>query len=202
MQSSSKGKLAELPIEHSYDATPENNVEVSRRKLIVFVVVVAVSMFFGATIATFAHNTLKIGDLTQMRADLARTRSELSQAQHRLVTLQAERGAAVDSTTEELQPRSRITPTPIEDLSHAVDWSNSQPLTSRLETRIVDTGEIGIALRWTCAADARKGGAWGEGRSAEVVAEGTGPCSGWSVIESSGHQTWVHDRYLDLVDEL
>ena len=77
-----------------------------------------------------------------------------------------------------------------------LDLANSKSVNSRPQTEIANTGGVGIALRGQCFDGARTNLVWPEGLGVVVFAQGTGSCSGWSVVGANGSHTWVRDRYL------
>ena len=98
-------------------------------------------------------------------------------------------------------PASVATPAPTPPASpppasSTLDDTDSTPLLRAATSSITDSGGAGVALRSTCADDARRGGAWAEGLLVSVVAKGTATCEGWLVVQASGETSWVRERYL------
>ena len=58
------------------------------------------------------------------------------------------------------------------------------------------TGGYGVALRGSCADDARRGTAWPDDTAVAVVTEGSGECAGWLLVESGGVESWVRSGFL------
>ena len=59
------------------------------------------------------------------------------------------------------------------------------------------TGGVGVSHRDDCADGARLPGfGWADGEEVEVVADGEGPCAGWSRVRAGGVTSWVRERYL------
>lgn len=61
---------------------------------------------------------------------------------------------------------------------------------------ITGTDGHGVAVRSTCSAGARTGGAFPEGARVRVLEEGSGDCSGWTLVAVDDVESWVLDRYL------
>lgn len=58
------------------------------------------------------------------------------------------------------------------------------------------TGGYGVALRSSCADEARLGTAWADNTAVEIVTEGSGECAGWLLAESGGAESWVRSGFL------
>jgi len=95
--------------------------------------------------------------------------------------------ALVDAST--VTSISTPTSTPTSTLPAAIAPA-AQRLTVRTES------QLGVALRSDCADEAQSGGGWPEGQSTTLIEAGTADCEGWSLVESSGVQSWVRNEYL------
>lgn len=58
------------------------------------------------------------------------------------------------------------------------------------------TGGYGVALRSSCADDARLGTAWPDNTAVEMVTQGAGECDGWRLVASGGVESWVRSGFL------
>ncbi len=86
--------------------------------------------------------------------------------------------------------------TPQDSGPASVTTSNSPQPGSPVVLYIGKTGGYGVALRSSCAEDARLGTAWPEHTAVAMVTEGSGECAGWLLVESDGVESWVRSRFL------
>ena len=67
-----------------------------------------------------------------------------------------------------------------------------------LAFEITGTAGEGVSYRSACSDDARVDGGIEEGAAVSIVAAGTGPCAGWTLVrdEATAVHTWVRDRFV------
>ncbi|MDA0353183.1 MAG: hypothetical protein O3A10_13355 [Chloroflexi bacterium] len=61
---------------------------------------------------------------------------------------------------------------------------------------IANTEGVGVAVRSTCATEARTPRMIAEGTAVTVIAQGVGDCAGWSVVRAGAAVSWVQSAYL------